>query len=284
MRSEPDAVAPRARGGRGDSPARRRRAGRADDAQARHPFGRAAWRSLLALRGQAGPARRDGRPVPRRLHRRPADRVVGRAVRGPGLAATPGAPVPPRWRPGHGRHLRRRAQHHLARQRGHRDPPGRRAAARPGRLGRLCRVPLRARPHHRRTSTDRADRARRLGAEADRGRDREQARRHGLYRRSRRAVRLRLPALPRRHPRATDAALRRPGNRPGSHGGRRSLRACAPPRTTSRRASRPGSRCLGATWPPRPRPVRPGPGPRRTGWSRPRPGVWPGRRRARCTA
>ena len=57
-------------------------------------------------------------------------------------------------------------------------------------------------------------RAWRLGAEADRGRDREQARRHGLYRRSRRAVRLRPPALPRRHPPATGAAsLRRPGSR-----------------------------------------------------------------------
>ena len=82
-----------------------------------------------------------------------------------------------------------------------------------GLVGRLCRVPLRARPHHRRTSADRTDRARRLGTEADCGQDREQARRHGLHRRSRRAVRLRPPAHPRRHPPATDAApLRRPGS------------------------------------------------------------------------
>ena len=76
------------------------------------------------------PSRRDGRPVPGRLRRRSAGRVVGRATRGRGLAAAPGAPVPPRWRQGHGRHLRCRAQHRPARQHGHRDPPGLRAAAR----------------------------------------------------------------------------------------------------------------------------------------------------------
>ena len=276
MRSEPDAVAPRARGGRGDNPARCRRARRADDAQARRPPWRAGRGSLLAFREQAGPARRDGRPVPGGFRRRSAGRVVGPAARSRGLAATPCASVSPRWRQGHGRHLRCRAQHHPAQQLGHRHSPGRGAAARPGRLGRLCRVPLRARPHHRRTSADRADRARRLAAEADRGRDREQARGHGLHCRSRRTVRLRLPALPRRHPPATGAAP--------SHGGRGSLRVCALPRTTSRRAWRPGARCPGATWPPRPRPAQPGPGPRRTGWSRPRPGAWPSRRPARCTA
>ena len=71
----------------------------------------------------------------------------------------------------------------------------------PARLGRLYRVPLRARPHHRRTSaielTERGAGKPKLRAGT------EQARRHGLHRRSRRAVRLRPPALPRRHPPAT---------------------------------------------------------------------------------